>query len=65
MENLLIWLGRAAGSVGALIAIGAVLARAAGIRWFGGFETLTLLQAGGIAMTFACLCFLAVIVQRR
>jgi hypothetical protein len=65
MENLMIWLGRITGIVGALFSAIAVVARLGGNHRLGGFETITLLQAGGIAMTFACLCFLAVISQRR
>lgn len=65
MERMLIWLGRIAGIIGVLSSVGAVLARLVGIHWLGGFETVTLLLSGGVAMTFACLCFLAVIVQRR
>lgn len=65
MENLLIWLGRGAGIVGTLVCVVAVLARLGGHYRLGGFEALTLLQAGMAGMVFACLCFLAIIVQRR
>lgn len=65
MENLLTQLGRSAGIIGTLVCVVAVLARLAGSHRLGSFETLTLLQGGMAVMIFACLCFLAVLVQRR
>ncbi len=59
MNKLLPWLGRIAGFGGALLCAVAVVARLSGKHWVGGYESITLMQAGVAAMVFACLCFLA------
>jgi len=63
MYNLLLKLGQIAGIGGTLFCVVAVLARLSGMHWMGGFETLTLLQGGIAAMTFACLCLLSVLAK--
>lgn len=65
MENLLLNLARLAGGGGVLLCVVAVVTRLAGRHWVGGFEALTLLQAGMAGMIFACLCLLAVLVARK
>jgi hypothetical protein len=64
MERLLVWLGRIAGIAGMIICAVAVLTRLAGAYWLGEFQTGTLLLVGMAGMTFACLCFLAVLTER-
>lgn len=63
MPLLLLWLARLAGLAGILLCLVAVFARLAGHHWMGGFETLTLLQGGMAAMLFACLAYLARLVE--
>ena len=50
MEALLLWLGRAVGSIGLLISIVVVATRLAGKHYLAGFELLTLLQGGMAAV---------------
>ena len=64
MNELLLLIGRVAGFGGALLCLGAVIARVGGHYWIGGFQTGTLLQAGIAAMVAGCLCFLYVLVDR-
>jgi len=63
--GLLLWLGRIAGVGGALVCAVAVVVRLVGQYAFGGFQVGTLLLVGTAAMTFACLCFLAVLTERQ
>lgn len=63
MDVLLIWSGRIAGAVGALLSAFAIAMRLAGKYWTGGFQVGTLLAGGAVAMIFACLCFAAYLVQ--
>lgn len=58
-------LGWVGGVAGVALCLGSVAARLAGKFWVAGFQTGTLLQAGTAAMIFGCLCFLAVLVERR
>jgi hypothetical protein len=64
MNDMLLWLGRIAGIVGALVCIGAIVVRVAGQYWVAGFQVGTLLVAGSAAMVGGCLCFLWVIAGR-
>jgi hypothetical protein len=61
MQAMLTWLGRVAGIAGALLCVIGGLARLSGSFWLGSFQAGTLLQAGTAMMTFACLCFLALL----
>lgn len=63
MNGMLLWLGRIAGVGGVLLCLVSAAVRLAGSYFLGGFQVGTLLQAGIALMTFACLCFLAVLVQ--
>ena len=63
MALLLVWVGRLAGSLGALVTGLAVLARATGSFHLGSFEAMTLLQAGVAAMVLGCLAYLAAMVE--
>jgi hypothetical protein len=64
MSKLLLWIGRIAGIVGALLCIVAALARAGGRYWLGSFQVGTVFQAGIAAMIVGCLCFLVVLTER-
>ena len=64
MGSLLRWIGRSAGLVGALLCVGAILARLGGSYVVGGFQVGTLLQAGIAAMLIACLSYLALLAER-
>lgn len=64
MQSILIWLGRVAGIVGALVCLAGGLARLSGSYWLGGFQVGTLLLAGTALMAFACFCFLALLVNQ-
>ena len=64
MNNLLLWLGRAAGIGGVLLCILAVVTRISGHYWLAGFQVGTLLQAGTAVMIAGCLGFLAVLTER-
>ncbi|MDP1654449.1 MAG: hypothetical protein Q8L56_17195 [Rhodocyclaceae bacterium] len=65
MENLLLSLGRLAGIGGVLICVVAAAIRLTGNHWIGGFEAVTLLQAGMAGMIFACLCFLVILTNDK
>lgn len=65
MVMFLIWAARLSAIVGVMLCAIAVIARLAGMHWLGGFEALTLLQGGMAAMLFACLCYLARLVEDR
>ena len=64
MNNLLLWLGRLAGVVGALVCVAAIAVRVGGQYWMGGYQVGTLLLAGSAAMVGGCLCFLWVLTGR-
>lgn len=64
MEHALMWIGRLAGLAGVLATAAAIVSRAIGSYYVGGFQVGTLLQAGTAAMVLACLAFLAVIAAR-
>lgn len=64
MSNLLLWTGRVAGSLGALVFVTALGARVTGIWTVGGIQIGTLLQLGTAAMVLACLAYCADIAER-
>jgi len=64
MQSMLMWLGRVAGIAGTLVCLVGGLVRLSGSYWLGGFQAGTLLPAGTAMMTFACLCFLALLAGR-
>lgn len=63
MLNLLRQTGRAAGAAGFLLCLLAGLARLGGWHWLGGYETVTLLQAGIGGMVFGCFCLLLILTE--
>ena len=63
MFNLLRWAGRLAGIVGTLLAVFAVITRLGGAYMVGGFQTGTLLLAATCALAFACLSYVAILVE--
>ena len=65
MNEVLLWIGRVAGVVGALMCVAAIAIRLGGHYWYGGFQVGTLLLAGSAAMIAACVCFLWVLVGRQ
>jgi len=64
MNALLMWTGRVAGLIGALVACTAVLVRAAGMWNLGGLQVGTLLQGGLAAMVLATLAYVAAMAER-
>jgi len=64
MENVLLWIGRAAGFAGVLICAVAVASRLAGIWHIGNYPVGTLLLGGMAAMLMACLAYAAAIAER-
>jgi hypothetical protein len=64
MNDMLLWIGRIAGVVGALLCVAAIAIRIAGQYWIAGFQVGTLLLAGTAAMIGACVCFLWVLTAR-
>lgn len=58
MNNALLPLGRAAGFVGLFLCLASGIARLAGLHWFAGFETVTILQAGIAGLALGCFCLL-------
>jgi hypothetical protein len=64
MEMLLLWIGRVAGLVGTLVALGAVVLRAQGLFTVGHFQTGTVLQAAIALMLIGCLGYIAAIGER-
>ena len=65
MNNLILWIGRAAGAGGLLLCAVAVAMRLSGNYWVAGFQIGTLLQMGMTAMIAGCLCFLFVLTSRN
>lgn len=63
MNALLLWMGRLAGLAGLALCLVSLGARLAGNFWLGGFQAGTVLQGGIAAMAFACLAFLAWLVE--
>ena len=64
METLLIWSGRLTGLVGVVLCVIAGAVRLSGAHWLGGFQVITLLQAGIASMVLGCLCLLMVLLER-
>jgi len=65
MNDMLLWVGRIAGVVGALLCAGAIVVRLGGVYWIAGYQVGTLLLAGTAAMIGGCLCLLWVLTARR
>jgi hypothetical protein len=63
MENVLLWIGRAAGIVGVLTCAIAVASRVAGSWHLGSYSVGTLLLGGMAAMLLACLAYVAAIAE--
>jgi hypothetical protein len=63
MQTVLLWIGRLAGLLGALLAIAAALIRISGRYYAGGFQIGTLLQAGIAMVVLACLVYLIILVE--
>lgn len=63
MNSLLLWSGRVAGLAGTVLCLVSLGARLAGHFWLGSFQAGTVLQSGIAAMVFACLAFLAWLVE--
>ncbi|MGE5105850.1 MAG: hypothetical protein ACM3NZ_13970 [Betaproteobacteria bacterium] len=64
MNDLLLWTGRVASAVGALLCILAVALRFSGRYFVGNFQVVTLLTAGVAVMVGACVCLLLVLANR-
>ena len=64
MNNALLWLGRGAGVIGALVCAVAIVTRVAGNYWLANFQVGTLLVAGSAAMIAGCFCLLWTLTQR-
>ena len=58
MDNAILMAGRAAGILGILVCIVAVIARATGHHYLGGLESATLLNAGTSAVVAGCFLLL-------
>ena len=65
MNNLLLWIGRVAGGIGALVCAIAVVTRVAGIFWLGGLQVTTWLLGGMALMLGACLSYTAALAESR
>ena len=65
MDDVLLWIGRAAGIVGVVVSVVAGVSRGMGAYVLGNFEAGTLLLVGMAAMIAGCLCFLAVLTNRE
>lgn len=63
-NELLMWLGRAAGWGGLLLCLGAGALRLTGQYWLAGFQVITLLQAGMAAMIAGCFFLLTALTRR-
>jgi hypothetical protein len=63
MNELLLWLGRAAGVVGIVTCAAATLWRLTGAYWAGGFQVGTLLLGGTSLLAVGC--FLLLVVATR
>lgn len=57
------WSARIAGLLGVAVIAFAVIARAAGAFWLGGFQIGTVLQAGIAATLIGCLAYLAALAE--
>ena len=65
METLLLWGGRVAGTIGALICIVAIAARLSGQFFVLTMQTGTLLLAGMAMMLMGCVGLLLLLTRRR
>jgi hypothetical protein len=64
MNDVLLWIGRVAGVVGALMCVAAILVRVGGQYWVAGYQVGTLLLAGSAAMVGGCFLLLWVLIGR-
>lgn len=64
MSNLLLWLGRVSGGLGAAVFAIALVGRVTGTWTMGGIQIGTLLQLAIAAMALACLAYCADIAER-
>ncbi len=65
MHGILLWIGRLAGSLGAVLSAMALATRLAGSYQLGSFQALTVLEAGTAAMVVGCLAYVASLAERR
>jgi hypothetical protein len=65
MQMALLWIGRLAGFLGALLVITSVLRRASGAYFLGSLQIGTVLQGGIAATILGCLAYLIVLVEFR
>ncbi len=65
METLLIWTARITGLAGVVFYVIAGAVRLSGAYWLGGFQVITLLQAGVASMVLGCFCLLMVLLERN
>lgn len=63
MQTLLLWIGRFAGFVGAIVCAAAAVARVTGTWSIGGFQVGTILQGGMAAMLLGCLAYCATLAE--
>ncbi len=63
MQMALLWIGRLAGLLGALLVIASVLGRASGAFYVGSLQIGTVLQGGIAATVLGCLAYLVVLVE--
>lgn len=64
MSNLLLWIGRLAGGLGAAVFAVALVARFTGTWTVASIQIGTLLQLATAAMVLACLAYCAVVAER-
>jgi len=63
MQTALLWIGRLAGLLGALLVIASVLRRSSGAFYIGSLQIGTVLQGGIAATALGCLAYLIVLVE--
>lgn len=64
MQELLLRAGQAVGGLGILLMVVAVLARLAGYYTLGSYATVTMMMAGGAAVSVGCFFLLLAIAAR-
>ena len=65
MDEVLLWLGRLLGMIGALVCVAALVNRFSGEYLLGGFQVGTVFLGGTAAMVAGCLCLLLRLDWRR
>jgi len=63
MQTLLLWIGRLAGLLGAIVCAAAAIGRVMGTWSVGGFQVGTMLQGGMAAMLLGCLAYCATLAE--